>query len=455
MPNRNDGPKISRRTFVRSTAVGVGGLALGHYLVGRGIVRAEQPGPLLPPIVTGNSPEICLNSRLSYHSGLGGTATDQQISNVLWAAGKAPVTGSFRTIYLKTAHATYIYHPEDHSLAPYSAETVANAFRIDYDRQLDFDAGVSGQLALMESVSLWTGTSSQLRSCPQQADLNFGIGSVAGLTTKVVALSSDSTLPPPQTNSTVRLEDVLSGLTLQTVFSPTDLTLAQLSQLLWAGYGCTPHWTSNGRGGLTVPSWYADYFLTGRIYAVQDTVRRYCNRTGTNLATRDHRLQLVQDADVRAGVREALPGLPEAPCYLLLCLDQTGLATWYCRLETGFVAAGMLVQAAAGGLGCHFRAPLSSQEQADVQEVTQIPPTDYPHAVIAVGGRPASVTLRVNKEAGETRLDWEGGTPPYRILRSESRDFSNPTVLSDSWPDNSYIDSGTLGDGHDYYYSVE
>ncbi len=454
MRNRNDDNRMTRRTFVRSAAAGVGGLALGNCLVGSGIVWAEGPGPLLPPIVTGHSPEICLNSRLSYHSGLAGTATDQQISNVLWAAGKAPITGGFRTIYLKTAHGTYIYHPEDHSLELYSTGTVTNAFRLDYDRQLDFDAGVSYQLALMESVSLWTGTSSQLRSCPQQADLNFGIGTVGGLTTTCVAVSSDASLPSPQTNSSVGLEEILSGLTLQMVFAPTDVTPAQLSQLLWAGYGCTPHWTSNGRGGLTVPSWIAEYFLTGRIYVVQDKVWRYCNRTGANLATRDHRLELVQDADVRAGVRQALPGLPAAPCYVLLCLNQTGLATWYCRLETGFAAGGILVQAAAGGLACHFRAPLSPQEQADLQQITHIPATDYPHALVAVG-TPSPVNLRVSKGAGETRLDWEGGAPPYRILRSESRDFSNPTVLEDSWPDNYYIDYGTLTDGRSHYYEVE
>jgi hypothetical protein len=119
-------------------------------------------------------------------------------------------------------------------------------------------------------------------------------------------------------------------LTLQTEFSPTGLTLAQLSKLIWAGYGCTPNWTSNGRGGLTVSSGVAEYLLTGRIYVVQDEVWRHCNRRGTAPATRDHRLELVQDANVRAGVRQARQGLPEAPFYVLLCLNQTGLGTWYC-----------------------------------------------------------------------------------------------------------------------------
>ena len=205
-----------------------------------------------------------------------------------------------------------------------------------------------------------------------------------------MAVSSDSSLPDPETDGQNSLEEVISGLRLQSSFRPPgDLTESQLSQLLWAGYGCTAHWTANNRGGLTVPSWIATYFLTGRIYVVHDQVWRYCNRTGSDLGTRDHRLELVQDADVREQVRQALPGIPEAPCYFLLCLTQTGLGTWYQRLETGFVAGGMLAQAGAIGLGCAFKAALSSQEHADLQQVTQIPGSDYPHAVVAVGRTPA------------------------------------------------------------------
>ena len=80
-------------------------------------------GPLPPPIVTGNSVEICLNSRYSIHS-LSGTATDQQISNIVWAAGKAPFTGSYRNIYVLTPAGTYLYDPVGHSLNWYSSEVV-------------------------------------------------------------------------------------------------------------------------------------------------------------------------------------------------------------------------------------------------------------------------------------------------------------------------------------------
>ena len=382
---------MTRRQFCQTAALGLGGLAATAYL-GSPKAHAEEPGPLLPPIVTGRSTELCLNSRVSRHSGLSGTATDQQIANVLWAAGRAPVTGSYRTIYLKTRNATYVYHPADHSLEYYSSGTVSNAFRINYDRELDFDAGVSYMFALTASVSLWNGTSAQLVSCPQMSDLNFGVNTVAGLTADLVAVSSDASLPNPIMDGDNSLEHVLAQLRLRDQLrTDVDLSPQHLSQLLWAGYGCTDHWGASGRGGLTAPSWMADYFLTNRIYVVSDAVYRFCNRVGSDLATRDHRLQLVHPADVRDQLRAALPDLPSAPCYVLLCLTQSGLGVWYQRLEAGFVAGGMALQAEAIGLGCTFKAPLASLEQQAVQQITQIPTGDFAHAIVALGHRRADL----------------------------------------------------------------
>lgn len=385
----NAGRDMPRRAFCRGAALGVGGLIAGKSLASEHPSRGRMAGPLPPPIDTGLSTALCLNSRVSSHSSLYGTATEQQISNVLWAAGRAPITGAYRTIRLSTGEGTYTYHPEDHSLEYCSGETVSNAFRINYDRELDFDAGVSYAMALAASVSLWTGTQSQVASCPQMSDLNFGIRSVPGLSDELVAISSDDTLPDPQTDGDDSFSAIVSNLSLRDHFPPGLLTQAELSQLLWAGYGCTPHWTANNRGGLTMPSWVAEYFLTGRIYLVHDTVLRFCNRVGSNLGTRDHRLELVQGADVRDAVRQVLGDLATPPCYILLCLTASGLDTWYQRLETGFVAGGILAQATPMGLGCKFRAPISTDEQEALQQITQIPSGDYPHAVVAVGKVPS------------------------------------------------------------------
>jgi hypothetical protein len=104
------------------------------------------------------------------------------------------------------------------------------------------------------------------------------------------------------TNGTNRLEEVLAQVRLhRRLRTNPELSVQQLSQLLWAAYGCTPHMTASSRAGLTVPSWMAEYFQTNRIYVVKDRVYRYCNRAGSNLATRDHRLELVYDARTLEG----------------------------------------------------------------------------------------------------------------------------------------------------------
>jgi hypothetical protein len=100
-------------------------------------------GNLPAPIVTKNSVETCLNSRYSQHSLSKTPATAQQISNILWAAGRAPITGAYRNIYVATPGGTYLYNPAGHSLSWYSSEVTSDGgFAIVYDAQRPFDAGV-------------------------------------------------------------------------------------------------------------------------------------------------------------------------------------------------------------------------------------------------------------------------------------------------------------------------
>ena len=382
---QSDGQKVPRRWFCRAAASGLGGLALAQYLPE---ARAASPlrRPLIPPRVTGKSTALCLNSRVSEHAGLLFTATAQQFSNVLWAAGRAPVTGSHRTIYVATARGTFIYHPGDHSLEDYSTEATNQAFRLTYDRERDFDAGVSYMTATLASVALWDGTANQLASCPQGAVLSFGLRDVGGHTEQLVAHSSDSSLMKPVTTGRDKLEKVLGKLDLQNTFRPQwQLTQEELTQILWAAYGPTPHSVYLGRAGVTAPSAFADYYLTRRIYVVNERVLRYTSRVGTDLYSHDHRVEQVFNADVRTRLRRAVPGLPDAPCYLLLCLSGAGLGVWFQKLEAGFVAGNVLMQGAALEIGCHFELEMSPSEHADIQQATHISTTDFPYAVVALG----------------------------------------------------------------------
>src|SRR4030042_584180 len=264
-------------------------------------IKPSAPGPTEPtatpsapgkeskislpePTPTGKSVEACLNSRYSEHTPTG-TASDQQLSNILWAAGKAPVTGAFRKIYVATPTATYLYDPSHDSLSWYSNDVAdRGAFVINYEKELNFDAGLSYMPAILASVSLWGSTEPSVSSCPMRSKLYFGVQDVRGLTSELVAHSSvpedeDGGLPAPKTTGDDTLEAVLANLKYTGNFNQTNLTKQQISQILWAGYGCTPHHTSNRRKGLTVPSAMARYYLTGTIYLFNENgVYRYHTR---------------------------------------------------------------------------------------------------------------------------------------------------------------------------------
>lgn len=359
---------------------------------------AETEGPLLPPDFPETCVETCLNSRYSEHV-LSGTASDQQLSNVLWAAGKVPITGSYRDIYVATPNATYLYHPDTHSLAKVSDDVndKAGAFKISWDRELAFDAGLTYMTSILAAVCQWDSAVS-VSNCPKEAALCFGVQEVEGLKTELVATCSlsqgeEGWLPDPSTTGNNNLQEVLANLNYDSNFTQTDLTLEQVSQILWAGYGCTPHEVQDDKKGLTVPSAHAYYLLTKRIYLVNgDGVYRYHNREvgDTDKTTRDHRLEKINSNDVRDSLRSAVGGLPQAPAYFVLCIpdsfsDPDPNMLTYAQLEAGFVASNMLMQATAIDLGCYFNAGLNAGEEAGIRDATGIPSENIPHAVVSIG----------------------------------------------------------------------
>ena len=399
------------------------------------------------PIITENSVETCLNSRYSQHS-LSGTANTQQISNILWAAGSAPFTGTHRDIYVLTRSATYLYDPNSHSLIWYSDEaTDDGAFAIRYESKLDFDTGVSFMPALLASVSLCKSTESPVASCPKgigysKARLIFGVQPVNGPTTKLAVHSSvpenePNWLPDPSTTGDNSLEEVLAKLNYFSSFAQTNLKLQQISQILWAGYGCTDH-TPSGKAGLTVPSAWANYYLTRSIYlANENGVYRYHNRNpSTNLSSRDHRIEQIDSssmgrsaprpADARGRLQSAVSGLPRAPCYVIICLDSSYVGQEYAHLETGFAAGSMLIQATAIDLGCHFTTALSSTEQNSIQSATNIPASHIPQAIVSIGPIEIRVSISVALQ-GDGRPDIGWGIPLTVKFFTPGADVLNDT----------------------------
>ena len=120
--------------------------------------------------------------------------------------------------------------------------------------------------------------------------------------------------------------------------------------------------------------------------ANENGVYRYHNRNpGTDLTTRDHRIEQINSADVRDSLQSSVSGLPQAPCYVIICLDSSYAGEEYAHLETGFVAGSMLIQATAIDLGCHFKTQLTLDERSNIQGTTTIPSSHIPQAIVSIG----------------------------------------------------------------------
>ena len=136
----------------------------------------------------------------------------------------------------------------------------------------------------------------------------------------------------------------------------------------------------------------AKYYLTGTIYLLNEKgVYRYQNRNPkTDLRTIDHRIEPINATDVRDKLRATVSSLPQAPCYIVICLPKINSIIAqerdFALEEAGFVAGNVLVQASAIGLGCHFETTLTSDEQIGIRGLSGIPSSDTPQVIISIGG---------------------------------------------------------------------
>jgi hypothetical protein len=398
---------MNRREFIKVLFAGGAG-ALFNRAFSKQLPALLAKSRALPaPQINTFSSEIIMNSRKSYHSGYSGTLSDQILANVLWAASRAPMIGANRTIYVARPDNVYYYDPVLHDIILHLSGNHMSesnlAFEVGVASDLAEDAGTALHYAHLASTSFWTSTSSQPCCCPKESARNNAnntwnpsqsiqianchglMGTVSGVTSQCVAISSNGSLPNPSTDGAVLLEDALADLQYGEQFLSNELGLEQLSQLAWASYGNTPHITSNNRGGLTAASAVANYYLTGRIYMVRsEGVERYHIRLPSGQAsTRDHRIERVTDGDRRPQLRSAVARIPQtAPNYFVYC---AATADRWQLIEAGYCAAGALLQATSMDLQGYFTAEFTSAERTAIINALGIPSTDLPLVVFSGG----------------------------------------------------------------------
>ena len=204
------------------------------------------------------------------------------------------------------------------------------------------------------------------------------------------AVSSPATevvkLPPPSFQGKMSVEEALKKRRTVRQFSNKELSLAQVSQLLWGTDG-----TSDSRGLRTAPSAGATYPL--EFYLVVG------ERGVTGLAPGlyhyrpdSHTLELTRKGDLRAPVARAClhqNWMAAAPVMVVFAA-QYGRCTArygergirYTHMEVGHTGENLFLQAEALGLACGI---VGAFEDRTLKEVLHLPQQHEPLLVMPVG----------------------------------------------------------------------
>jgi SagB-type dehydrogenase family enzyme len=186
-------------------------------------------------------------------------------------------------------------------------------------------------------------------------------------------------LPEPKTNSAVSLEYAIKNRRSERGFSSDKLTLAQISQLLWAAQGITdPDW-----GLRSAPSAGAIYPL--EVYVVRSSgIFHFVPEKNTleQINNQDRRQALAQAALGQAFVQEAPVTFVLAANFVKVRQKYGGRTERYVYIEIGHAAENLLLQATALGLGA---IPVGAFWDDIAKRVLSLPEELFPLYLIPVG----------------------------------------------------------------------
>ena len=193
-------------------------------------------------------------------------------------------------------------------------------------------------------------------------------------------------LPKPKYDSDVSLEESLAKRRSVRNYTGEQLTLEEVSQLLWAAQG-----TTSDAGGRTAPSAGALYPL--EVYVVVGDVQDMA--IGIYLyKPKKHEVVMTADKDVRHKLADAALG---QSCVKNAAIDLVFTAVYqrttlkygdrgikYVHMEIGHAAANVCLQATAMNLGAATIGAFNDQE---VSKILNLPKDEEPLYIIPVGKR--------------------------------------------------------------------
>lgn len=188
-------------------------------------------------------------------------------------------------------------------------------------------------------------------------------------------------LPKPLIKGNISLEEAIFRRRSQRSFKQKDLTLQQISQLLWAAQGITLEKESYNLR--TAPSAGALYPM--EIYLLtKNGLFRYLPN--------GHKLEPLSEQDLRGGLAVSSLGqvaINQAPVNIVICAVYSRLASKYgqrgiryAHIEVGHIAQNIHLQSVALGLSS---VPIGAFNDEEVKKILSLPANHEPLYIIPVG----------------------------------------------------------------------
>jgi SagB-type dehydrogenase family enzyme len=191
-------------------------------------------------------------------------------------------------------------------------------------------------------------------------------------------LPQEIALPEPRLRGEMSLEEALAQRRSVRSFTEEELTLEEISQLLWAAQGLTADW-----GGRTAPSAGALYPL--EVYVATPRGLYHYEPQGHKviIESQDDLHPRLWEAGLKQGaIRDAPAVFVITAVYERTARKYGGRAERYVKLEAGHACQNIILQAVALDLGA---VPIGAFYDDQVQAVLSLPSDHQPLYLIPVG----------------------------------------------------------------------
>lgn len=216
--------------------------------------------------------------------------------------------------------------------------------------------------------------------------LGLVLGIIAGgiAMTKHDGRAEGITLPAPRHSSPVSVEAALHQRRSLREYQDTPVTLAEVSQLLWAAQGIT-----HKHGYRTAPSAGAlypleVYLVAGHVTDLAEGVYKYRPQTHTlvKIAEGDHRSELAAAALGQRWIKDAAMVIVLAAVYERTTAKYGARGVPYVHMEVGHAAQNVYLQTVALELGTVF---IGAFYDDRVKDLLKMPDTEHPVGIMPVG----------------------------------------------------------------------